>query len=383
MKRAAVLAAAAALAVAAAGCGTVNGNARPRTTASPPPSMNTSLVTAGGATWAVAVLGGSAAQHNNFWQLFVRPAGSQTWRLVTPPGVASNGGLALAGLPGQSALAAFLPSQALAFSPLATTSDSGRTWSAGVLDARLASVPDALAAAPGGSRLLALLADGSIDAAGPGAAAWSPIASTRSLSSAPAGRSCSPAAPTAVSVSPSGAPLLAVACTRPGVAGIFAYAAGTWRAAGPPLPAAEAGRRVQVLRLTSTPAGEIALLAARSGQSADLLAAWSSDGTHWTVSGPLNVGAETVRSSGFAAAGAVWALLAGGQAATIAGKNAAWRRLPQSPPDSAALALGPAGRVDALAAHGAKLTDWRLASGSGGWRKTQVLDVPIQYGSSG
>jgi hypothetical protein len=174
-----------------------------------------------------------------------------------------------------------------------------------------------------------------------------------------------------------------VTCNRPGVAGIFSYAAGTWHAAGPALPAAEAGRRIQVLRLTSSPAGETALLAARSGQSADLLAAWTSDGTHWIVSGPLSLGAQTVQSSGFAAAGGAWVLLANGQAATIAGKGAPWRRLPQSPPDSAALAFGPAGSVDALAAHGSKLTDWRLASGPGGWRKAQVLKVPIQYGSSG
>ena len=30
--------------------------------------------------------GRSAASHNNFWQLFVRPAGTSTWRLATPPG---------------------------------------------------------------------------------------------------------------------------------------------------------------------------------------------------------------------------------------------------------------------------------------------------------
>jgi cation transport ATPase len=48
-------------------------------------------------TWAVAVMGGSAATHDNFWQLFARPAGSQRWKLVTPPGTPGNGGLVLAG----------------------------------------------------------------------------------------------------------------------------------------------------------------------------------------------------------------------------------------------------------------------------------------------
>ena len=64
------------------------------------PFLATSLVTAAG-TWAVAVMGGSAASHNNFWQLFVRPAGSRSWKLVTPPGTADNGGLVLAAAAGR------------------------------------------------------------------------------------------------------------------------------------------------------------------------------------------------------------------------------------------------------------------------------------------
>ena len=57
--------------------------------------LPTSLVTAQG-TWAVTVMGGSAADENNFWQLFVRPAGATRWSLVTPQGVADNGGLVAA-----------------------------------------------------------------------------------------------------------------------------------------------------------------------------------------------------------------------------------------------------------------------------------------------
>ena len=56
------------LALVCAGCGS----------AARPPSLATSLVTVTG-TWAVAVLGGTAAQHNNFWQLFVRPAATGRW----------------------------------------------------------------------------------------------------------------------------------------------------------------------------------------------------------------------------------------------------------------------------------------------------------------
>ena len=159
----------------AAGCGTVASSQQPAAAASPvaPPSLATSLATATG-TWAVAVMGGSAASHNNFWQLFVRPAGTSSWRLATPPGVASNGGLVLTGLASGSVLAGFRPSQRLGYSPLATTKDNGRVWSPGLLDAGLADVPGALAADPASGRLLALLTDGTTDISGPGGTALDP-----------------------------------------------------------------------------------------------------------------------------------------------------------------------------------------------------------------
>ena len=76
-------------------------------------------------------------------------------------------------------------------------------------------------------------------------------------------------------------------------------------------------------------------------------------------------------------------LLANGQADMIAGRGAAWRQLPLPPRRTAALAFGPAGSVDALAADGSRLTVWRLARGSASWRQVQVLHVPVAYGSSG
>ena len=132
------------------------------TSAGPPPAtvpLSTSLVTAQG-TWAVAVMGGPAAADDDFWQLFVRPAGASRWSLVTPPGVADNGGLvAAAGT--TSVTVGFRPSQNLVFSPLATSTDAGRNWTPGLLDAGLADTPGAIAVGPSG-RTLALLQDGTI-----------------------------------------------------------------------------------------------------------------------------------------------------------------------------------------------------------------------------
>ena len=101
--------------------------------------LGTSLVTAQG-TWAVAVMGGSAASHNNFWQLFVRPVGASRWSLVTPQGVADNGGLVAAGA-STSLTVGFRPSQNLTYSPLATSTDTGKNWTPGLLNADLADIP--------------------------------------------------------------------------------------------------------------------------------------------------------------------------------------------------------------------------------------------------
>ena len=71
-----------------AGCGTAAGPASTSAPATGPPSLATSLVTAT-ATWAVAVVGGPAAQHNNFWQLFIRPAPAGTTTALLAAGTGS------------------------------------------------------------------------------------------------------------------------------------------------------------------------------------------------------------------------------------------------------------------------------------------------------
>ena len=366
-----------------AGCGS---SARPAgAQASPvrPPSLATSLVTATG-TWAVAVLGGPAAQHDAFWQLFVRPAATGRWRLATPPGVASNGGLVVAGLGAGSVVAGFRPSQDLSYSPLAITHDNGAAWKPGLLDAGLADVPDALAAAPASSRLLALLSNGEAEVSGRGGTAWARLATHRSLAASPAGRHCGLGGLTAAAFSSSGVPLLAASCARPGTAGVFAYAGGTWHPAGPALPTAYARSDVTVLRLTTTGGTTTALLAAGTGSAARLLAAWSTDGgAHWTLSQPLPLHGAAPKSASSGPGGSVAVVLTGNHAETIAAAAGPWRRLPALPPATATLAPGPGGGWDALAVHGTKLAVWRLASGGGAWAATQTIKVPIEFGSSG
>ena len=379
-------AAALALAVAAlaAGCSGAAPAAPGPAAEAPPggaPFLATSLVTGAG-TWAVVVMGGSVASLDNFWQLFARPAGSSRWQLVTPPGTADNGGLVLADA-GGSLIAGFRPSQYLTYTPLTLTRDAGRAWSStGPLDAALANVPDALAAAPGSGTLLALTAGGTAELAAPGYTSWTTLATQRSLAATPAGRRCGLQDLTAAAFAPPGTPLLGGSCGRPGTTGIFADTGGTWHAAGPALPAALAGQSVHVLRLTSTASNTVALLAAGTGSGASLLAAWSADGGHWTVSPPLPLhgGALTSASFGPDATAAIITSANRGQIITSTGSS--WQPLPALPPGTATLAPGPGGSADALAVHGGTLTVWQLAPGGSTWAKIQVINVPIPYGSS-
>jgi hypothetical protein len=214
-----------------AGCGSQPAGV----TAAGPPALtaplSTSLVTAQGA-WAVAAMGGRDTD-DRFWQLFFRPATGGHWSLVTPQGVADNGGLVAAG-GGAYLVAGFRPSQNLAFSPLATSTDVGRNWTPGLLDAGLASTPGAIAVGPSG-RTLALLQDGTIEAAPTAGAAaagqWSVLATLRALAASAQGRTCGLRGVNAVSFGAHENPMAAGSCVRPGVAGVFTDAGGTWRSA--------------------------------------------------------------------------------------------------------------------------------------------------------
>jgi len=361
-----------------AGCAGTTGQARQASPAAPPP-LATARVTATG-TWAVVVMGGSAASHGNFWQVFVRPAGASDWRLVTPPAVASNGGLVLASPGTGPVVAAFRPSQLLSYSPLAITHDNGTAWSPGLLDARLADTPDALAAAPGTGRLLALLAGGQTELSGPAGTGWARLVSQHQLAGTADAARCGLRGLTAVAFGVSGVPMVAGTCGRPGTVGVFAHASGGWQLAGPALPAADAAASVSVLRLTSTTHATVALLASGRGRAARLAVATLAAG-HWSLSPPLPVNGSAPASASIGAAGTA-VLLTSRRAETVS-PGGSWRALPPPPAGTAVLAPGADGGWDALVVHRARLTVWRLAPGARRWVAGQVISVPIEYGTSG
>jgi hypothetical protein len=379
---AAAIAAVPLAALLAAGCASPPAPAPPSANAAPAsPQLNTSLDTAAG-TWAAVVMGGSAASYDNFWQLFIRPAGSTRWKLVTPPGTADNGGLVLAASGGPALVTGFRPSQTLTYTPLIQTSNGGQAWSSlNPLDAALASAPDALAIWPGNGELLALTGS-AVQEAAPGYTTWTTLATRQALAATAPGRRCGLQALTAAAFSPSGTPMLAGPCARPGTTGIFTQAGGTWQAAGPQLPAALAGQQITVARLTRTGPDMAALLTAGSGSSASLLAAWSTDGSHWALSPPLPLHGAGLTSASFGSAGTA-AVIAGNRGQIITGAGARWQPLPPLPAGTAALAPGPGGAADALAVHRGTLTVWHLAPHGTSWARAQVINVPIPYGSSG
>jgi hypothetical protein len=379
---------------AVAGCGT--GPAANTSDSSQPASgitaagLASSLAVAGGASWAVVQMGGSAAQHNNFWELFVRPAGGTGWKLATPVGVASNGGIVVTASGPDALLTAFRPNQDLTFSPLAATANAGQDWSQrNVLDAGLADVPGALASGPGG-RLLAISDTGDIETGTAGGASWTRLTTTHALASTAAGRACGLTTLTSASWTPAGQPLLAGDCRTPGTAAIFVLRAGTWRAAVPSLPADLRREPVSVIGVDTAGSRMTAVLAAGTGRSTAVLAAWSADnGSTWTTSPPLSTGPATAGppSVSFGADGSVSLMLPAGGAvsggAVIGWRAAAWQSLPKLPAHTATLAATAAGQPEALAVHGGTLTAWQLGtSGSRPWTLLQTVQVTIPYGSS-
>ncbi|HEY3906242.1 MAG TPA: hypothetical protein VGM14_20195 [Streptosporangiaceae bacterium] len=374
-------AALAGIALLAAGCGgAAHPTVSPKTASHAPPlSLATSVATTS-RTWAVLVLGDSPDRADNFWQLLARPAAGGTWRLVTPPGVASNGGLAVAPTGPSSLLAGFLPSQDLLFTPLAATANSGATWSAGVLNAKLAGTPDALAAGQGTSKVLALLADNSLRQSTNGGRTWTTIATEHGLASTQVGRRCGLTRLTGTAFTPAGDPMLTGDCASNGQPGIFTFTAGTWQRTGPDVPT---GQPVTALAITSTAGVTRVLLATGTGSATTLtVASYTSDPAHWSLSHQVTAGSAKVLSVSASGNGVMAVLLAGRRGLLLAGAAAGWRRLPELPPATQALAAGQGPQLQALTAARTTVGIWALNDSGSAWTQVQHLSVPIQVGSS-
>jgi len=377
--------------VALVACSTSGAPSVPSSAGAPslPTPLATSVQTTAG-TWATVPMGNLSQPLNTFWQLFFRPPGAASWsNKVEAAATATNGGLVLASAVGRSVIVGIRPSARLTYSPLITTSDAGRTWSDGLVSEGLAARPDALAADASG-HALALVndRDGTEVLSNAGdLATWRAVVSQSALSGTRGpGWSCGLRSLTAVGYL-AGQPLVGGSCSRPGVVGLFGQSSGAWRLVGPALPRPLERGRVEVLDLGAAQASTSTLLAVSSGHRADLVAAWSTSRGRWSTSSVLPLRPdEQVASFGPADGSALFVLLkaaSGTDGLFVAEPStSAWRELPSPPPGTTTVAFGLGAPAAALVAGATVATVWSLGSTSSTWAKSQVIDVPIQYGSS-
>lgn len=340
----------------------------------------------GSGSWALLAVGELHDPLNIFWQLLSLPDGAGPWRLVTPPGVADNGGLT-GDFPASGPVTiGFEPSQALGFSPLATSTDSGTHWAAGLVPSGLAAVPDALAASPGALVALVRRGGGAVLEGSASGGSWAQVATRRTLASV--GGGCRPVALVAAAVSASGAPFVGATCGRRGRVGVYSRVGAGWQEEGPRLAAPLDGSAAALLRLTVVGQQLVGLAGITGRAGPGLVAFWRPvGGGPWTVSAPWTIppASRLVASAVGPGPNLVVLLGAGGTAVpvSIAGPGQPWVRLPDAPAAAAGVAPVGVGGADAFTVHGSVVTVFSLTAGTTRWQRVQAIDVPVAYGSSG
>ncbi len=212
--------------------------------------------------------------NNTFWQVLRATPGSSHWSVVTPEGVADNGGI-VAGASGAAVVAGVLPSQLLRFSPLASSTDGGATWAPGLLPGALAPRPDALAVSAPGSGDLAVLGS-TVLRATPPLSTWSPLVSQSTL--ARRDPRCGAEQLDAVAIGPQANPWSRWRAEGPVTSDCSRRRGGAWSQIGTQLGGAWRDASTSVLRLESSAAGTSLLVSASSG-SRRALAALGAHGT--------------------------------------------------------------------------------------------------------
>jgi hypothetical protein len=351
--------------------------------------LSTSWTTSTG-TWAIAPMGHLSDPLNTFWELLFRPDRASSWALVTPRGVADNGGLvATTGLD-PTVTVGFLPNQNLLFSPLARTSDNGTTWSPGLISDALVSAPDVLAGSNGGGAYALVISGGGrvLATTTSNITTWRTLVTQRVLAKTPSGRSCDIGRLTALTADDSGHPLIGTTCSRGDMVGIFGIRKGRWELMGPHISGGSDSTISTVLRLLMTGSGVSSLLTIDDSGHTNIVAAWRGGGSGpWKVSSNLAIhSSERIVSTAINQAGGFLVETTGPTGSTrlseIASRAANWQTLPSPPVGTKVVVAGTDGAIDALSVNNSKLTDWELSTPNGVWRRRQTIDVPIEYGSS-
>jgi hypothetical protein len=330
-------------------------------------------------------MGKSDGDNDLFWQLFVSRGSGNHWTLVTPPGVADNGGLVTAtNAAGTTALIGFGASQGLDFSPLAMTSTAGKTWNQGGLTEALTPVPSAVTLGTGG-RALALVrgSEQSVLTRSGNLTDWKTLVTQEALSATPAGKSCGIASLDAVGFDQSNVALVGASCRRPDTPGVFMDSDSEWHLADIPIPNGLVDDSFAVARLNASSA----LFLAGHEKTTSLVAAWEpSIERPWVLSPPLRLGAtDHLVASGNGPGATQFVLIRNADATRVdivTGPGATWRQLPNMPLGTQTITVGTDGHLQALAVNDTKLIVWQLDTGTIRWTKVQSITVPIVFGSS-
>jgi hypothetical protein len=349
--------------------------------AAPESSVPLAAATVGGAiALATLPMGLPSSPQETFWELFAREG--VAWVLITPPGVATNGGVVAAGGGSHAVLTGVLGSADLRFSPVAETVDLGASWTTGVLGSGLVRAPDALATSQDG-RHLALLSGspGSIVTSAAGPSVWRTLATSTTVANDTA-KVCDLDSLRAVALAADGAALVAGHCRRGADLPVAVLEGGRWRMVAANVTL---GDHAQVLRLDEGPNGVAALLEVARGSRRSLLVAWArSPESTWATTPALPVGGDTVVSTTLGASHAAVAVLAsrtGVRTAFATSAHGGWLELPALPGGTVDVVTLPKGTPQALAVSGATLRVLTLVGDA--WRTTQRRVVPIELGSSG
>lgn len=354
--------------------------------ATPLPLLS-STETANG-SWAVLPMGDLRDADNTFWQLLRATPGSSHWSVVTPRGVADNGGI-VAGASGDAIVAGVLPSQLLRFSPLASSIDGGTTWDPALFPGALASRPDALAVGETGSGDLAVMGSWVLRATS-SLSTWSRLVSLSTL--ARRDPRCGAQELDAVARGPDGEPLVAVECRSAGAVGVFTSPGGTWEAIGPNLGGAWRGASTSVLRLGSSAAGTSVLVSASSGSRRAVAALWRSALGQWSVSPILRLmPGASVRASATGAGGSFAVLVGRGRLRSVETVTPGLPWVPLPPPPAGVVSIAAVAPTstslaaisyDSFAVDGARLRVFTLTPAGTRWIQAQSTLVPLAYGSS-
>jgi hypothetical protein len=318
---------------------------------------------------------------NTFWEVFTLPRDGQHWVEHTPPDVADNGGLVIAPTDA-GAVIGFRPSELLSFSPLASTTDGGTTYTPGLLAGGLANVPDALSVSPSG-RAAALTATQVLTSAAM-LSSWQPLTTLAAIEASPAGQACGAKRLTAVMTTDTDT-YVGLACSAPGVVGLLRHTGSAIASVGVSLPSADAKAVIEVLRVVQYQQGVAVLLGVREGPTTSYLAAWNPTpgSAVWSLS-PSQQSPGALVSTSVTSGGGFAILTRAGSgalaAATVAGPGGNWTQVPAPPTGTATLSVA-GDRTDALVVDSATFTDYQLTDQR--WVKAQTVQVAIPYGSSG